>query len=543
MKLNHFKIGPRIAMGFAIVILFLIIDSVTGYISITASKASLDEVTQDRYKKVVTINRIIKRTLDNGRLVRNLALINTPSGIDDTIQAINVNREQSRADLKILTESIHRPAGVKLLADVMEARERLAKTYETLYPLAKTNRAAVADFIMKEFAPANTAYWDRLEALIKFQEELMAESTANAERIGHNSMVTLGVVAITATALSILIALFITRSITGPVTEAARVVGAIAQGDLRENLHPQGRDEIAAMMTGLQEMQVRLRDIAAIINASAEEVSSAAVELAATTGQVSQSVSHQSDAVASMSASVEEMSVSISTISDNAAEARATSDTSNNESTQGGEIILRAIEEIGRIANFVQESSAVIQNLQSKSTEISGIVNVIKEIADQTNLLALNAAIEAARAGEQGRGFAVVADEVRKLAERTAQSTQEISEMITVILDISSDAARGMDNGLALIESGTQLASEAGHSIERIQQSSTHAARIVNDISSSLTEQRSASESVAINIEKIAQMIEENTGAAKETAIAANSLEALATKLIQTVSWFRTNRA
>ncbi|HTH95673.1 MAG TPA: HAMP domain-containing methyl-accepting chemotaxis protein, partial [Rhodocyclaceae bacterium] len=334
-----------------------------------------------------------------------------------------------------------------------------------------------------------------------------------------------------------------TRSITGPVTEAARVVGAIAQGDLRTDLHPQGRDEIASMMSGLQEMQVRLRDIAAIINASAGEVSSAAVELSATTGQVSQNVSHQSDAVASMSASVEEMSVSISTISDNATEARATSETSNNESTQGGEIILRAIEEIGRIANFVQESSAVIQNLQSKSTEISGIVNVIKEIADQTNLLALNAAIEAARAGEQGRGFAVVADEVRKLAERTTQSTQEISGMITIILDISSDAARGMDTGLALVESGTQLASEAGHSIERIQQSSTHAARIVNDISSSLTEQRSASESVAINIEKIAQMIEESNGAAKETANAANSLEALAVKLIETVSWFRTNKA
>jgi methyl-accepting chemotaxis protein len=166
-------------------------------------------------------------------------------------------------------------------------------------------------------------------------------------------------------------------------------------------------------------------------------------------------------------------------------------------------------------------------------------VNVIKEIADQTNLLALNAAIEAARAGEQGRGFAVVADEVRKLAERTAKSTQEIAGMIGKIQNSTREVVASMESSVGRVSSGVDLANQAGQSITQIKNESTRVAQVVGNISDALREQSEASRSIAQNVEKIAQMSEENSAAVLQTANAAGHLEKLALSLQNTISRFK----
>ncbi|MBV5337239.1 MAG: hypothetical protein J0653_04540, partial [Deltaproteobacteria bacterium] len=195
--------------------------------------------------------------------------------------------------------------------------------------------------------------------------------------------------------------------------------------------------------------------------------------------------------------------------------------------------------EINNIAESVNSSNEIIHALGEQSTQISGIVNVIKEIADQTNLLALNAAIEAARAGEQGRGFAVVADEVRKLAERTTLSTKEIASMITTVQQDTQSAVSSMGEGREQVESGVQMAAKTGESMSLVQDATHQVINIVEDISTALREQSTASLQIAQNVEKIAQMTEENSAATNEVSRSANQLEQLAVDLKASVGHFR----
>jgi methyl-accepting chemotaxis protein len=272
---------------------------------------------------------------------------------------------------------------------------------------------------------------------------------------------------------------------------------------------------------------------------SADQVAHTASQLSASSKQVADGSQHQSEATSAMASAVEEMTVSIDQVSDNAQKARDASLLSGDMSAQGGEVIQDAVLEMGKIEESVKGFFNIIQSLEQKSNEISAIVNVIKEIADQTNLLALNAAIEAARAGEQGRGFAVVADEVRKLAERTGKSTQEIAAMIEKIQSGTREAASSIENGVTRVSSGVALANKAGESITQIKHEAAQVVQVVSDISDALKEQSMASNDIAKNVERIAQMTEENNAAVLQSAAAANHLEQLATALHSSISHFK----
>jgi methyl-accepting chemotaxis protein len=324
-----------------------------------------------------------------------------------------------------------------------------------------------------------------------------------------------------------------------PLALAITAAERVASGDLRQAIIVSGKDEISQLLGSLATMQGKLRDVAGRINNTAEELVSAANQLSANAQQVSSSTDEQSNAASSMSAEVEQMAVSISQVSNNAANAERATNDSQEYSSKGAEIINNAVTEIGNIASAVTNSSAMIADLERRSVEIQGIASVINDIADQTNLLALNAAIEAARAGEQGRGFAVVADEVRKLAERTAKSTREISVMLASIQECTRAAVSSMDQGVSMVSSGTNLANQAGKSIALIRENDIRVVKEVNDISSAIREQKAASEDIARSVEKIAQMAEQNSAASRETASAANGLNNLAIVLKNDASWFR----
>ena len=246
----------------------------------------------------------------------------------------------------------------------------------------------------------------------------------------------------------------------------------------------------------------------------------------------------QSEAASSMAAAVE-MTVGVDHISKNAADANAISNQAGELSSEGGRIVNTVVKEIRIIADAVNESANIIDELGRQSDQISAIVNVIKEIADQTNLLALNAAIEAARAGESGRGFAVVADEVRKLAERTTKSTQEISSMIGAIQGGTQNAVASMRDGVSRVNEGVTLATQAGEAMVQIQSNAGQVVDTVSDITSALREQAAASTEIAKNVEHIAQMAEENTSAVAENASTAHELERLAEGLQAEIRRFR----
>lgn len=334
--------------------------------------------------------------------------------------------------------------------------------------------------------------------------------------------------------------LMLIRSISRPLGELRDAMKTIqTTQDLSRRVTLHSRDEIGEIGNSFNEMVNSFQTIIHQVVNGVREVMSSAAHLSEASQHVAESSSRQSDAAGSMAATVEEMSVSIDHVADNSKDTFSIAQQAGVLSTQGGEIVHGAATEMSRIADSVSQSTRLIQTLGEHSNQISAIVNVIKEIADQTNLLALNAAIEAARAGEQGRGFAVVADEVRKLAERTSKSTEEISVMISSIQSGTAGAVSSMEEGTARVREGVSKARQAGESMQKIRSGADQVITSVSEIMEALREQSSASGQVANSVEQIAQMTEKNSDEVRDIAHTAERLEQLAISLQSSVSQFK----
>lgn len=372
---------------------------------------------------------------------------------------------------------------------------------------------------------------------------IAAYPKSEAEKISHDRM--LIIIAIGAISCVILIGMMmwmlrkmVLVPLGGEPSVATAVATRIAEGDLTVQV-PLAPGDSHSMMAAIGKMQNGLVQIVHNIHQSAGALNSASDNLVVMANRVSGGVSKQNDATSSIAATLEEITVSIQHVSDSAQIANSMASSVGQLSTEGNTTVSLAVSEMQRSADSVNRSSEQVEKLGEDSKKISAIVNVIKEIADQTNLLALNAAIEAARAGEAGRGFAVVADEVRKLAERTASSTHEISAMISDIQKSTGDAIFGIEEGARQVNGSVKNAEEAGGSMIRIQGATSSVVEAVNEISIALREQSAASETIARNVEQVAVMNEENDFAVKGVVADAQRLLELAKQLKESVSSFR----
>ncbi len=366
------------------------------------------------------------------------------------------------------------------------------------------------------------------------EKQLAAESSSKQRQI-----VIVAVVAILAMlAISVAIARNLLNQLGGEPAAVVNMAERIANGDLTETIAVAANDR-SSLVAAFIKMQAGLRTMVGASQNSARELSRAAVELKSAAAQAATASDAQSEAASGMAASVEETSVSIDQVRDSAKEARTMADEAGAASRGGGKVIRDAADEMGQVAVAVNTAADTIRELENYSKEISAVVNVIREVADQTNLLALNAAIEAARAGEQGRGFAVVADEVRKLAERTTESTHTIATVIEKVQAGARKAAQEMESGVGRVKGGVDLAKQAGNSVGGIQSATDRVTGAVVDIGNALNEQAVAVQEIARGLERIANMAEENSASVRQTTAAADRLQALAADLETSVARFK----
>ncbi|MBK9447759.1 MAG: methyl-accepting chemotaxis protein [Betaproteobacteria bacterium] len=401
--------------------------------------------------------------------------------------------------------------------------------------LAQKFSTPAASFFAQATATIDVGYTQMFETLLPTLEQLINQ---RMERVRGQMTLTLLVIgAVLAIAAYLVAGMY--QAVTANIRRLAEGADRIASGDLTVRIELQCRDELMQVAGSFNRMATAVNDTVRNVRTNADAVSSAAERTATSSGEIALSSQNQSEAASSMAAAVEQTTVGIDHISTNARDARDISARSGELSAQGGDLVQTVVAEMGEIASAVSASASAVEELGRRSDEISSIVEVIKEIADQTNLLALNAAIEAARAGEQGRGFAVVADEVRKLAERTAKSTQQISAMIGSIQQETRSAVDAMKAGVEKVDRGVELTSRAGEAMAEVRRGAEQVVEVVREISDALREQTTASSDIARNVETIAQMAEENSAAVSENHATAEQLEKLAAALQNEVARFK----
>lgn len=339
-------------------------------------------------------------------------------------------------------------------------------------------------------------------------------------------------------AVSLAIGRSVLRQLGGEPATASAIARRVAAGDLALDINA-GSLVGDSLVRSLAEMQTQLRAMIAEIDRLAGVLAGRAREIAVATGETSRAADAQADSTATTAASIEQLTVSINEVAQSAHASGESSDEVAGCAEQGRQLVRSSAAEIEAIAAIVSRSAAQIGQLASRSREIGGIAAAIKEIAEQTNLLALNAAIEAARAGEQGRGFAVVADEVRKLAERTTKATSEISAMVVSVQADTESAVAAMSEAAPQVARGLDKAREASDVLEAILRQAHKSSERVHEVAVATREQATVAEDVARHLQHIASMTEETRATMHANAVAVTELEQLAGRLREVVARFR----
>ncbi|WP_459743300.1 HAMP domain-containing methyl-accepting chemotaxis protein [Pseudomonas sp. 3A(2025)] len=339
--------------------------------------------------------------------------------------------------------------------------------------------------------------------------------------------------------LGVIAAVLITRQITRPLQETLDVVERIASGDLTHTMAVTRRDELGVLQQGIQRMGSTLRELITGIRDSVTQIASAAEELSAVTEQTSAGVNSQKVETDQVATAMHEMSVTVQEVARNAEEASFAASAADREARDGDRVVGEAITQIERLATEVKRSADAMTELEQESDKIGKVMDVIKSVAQQTNLLALNAAIEAARAGEAGRGFAVVADEVRGLAQRTQQSTEEIEGLVAGLQSGTRQVSSIMLGSRELTNSSVELSRKAGESLSSITQTVSNIQSMNQQIAAAAEQQSAVAEEISRSIVNVRDVSEQTAAASEETAASSVELARLGGQLQTMVSRFR----
>ena len=365
------------------------------------------------------------------------------------------------------------------------------------------------------------------------EEQAMTAGSARAQLL-------LGSMGLAAVLLGVLAAWLISRSIVLPLRQVVGFAQRIAEGDLSQDLAQDRRDEVGQLMAAMQRMSHSLRELVGRIGGGVSQIAAAAEQLSAITAQTSDGVQTQRLETEQTATAMQQMSATVQEVAQNAEQASQAAQGADQQAQQGNQVVQQAVAQVNRLAGEVEESAEAMAALSQESGRIGGVLEVIRNVAEQTNLLALNAAIEAARAGEQGRGFAVVADEVRALARRAQDSTEEIEKLIGGLQRMARAAVEKMDSSRNLTQQTVSLAGEAGAALGRITQAVSTIEQMNQQIAAAAEEQSAVADTISQSLTRVRDIGEQSASASEQTAASSAELARLGVELQGLVRQFRT---
>jgi methyl-accepting chemotaxis protein len=435
---------------------------------------------------------------------------------------------------------------------IERARQSAARVQEVLGGNFAT-QVAVTKQALDGYLVALEAVVAQTEAIATARQE-MANQTTEINRLGmalaqaqdallEEDISQARLTQLTVATLALLIGLFaawqITRQITHPLAATLAVVRNIAAGNLTDQRHITRKDEIGALQQGVMSMAATLRELIGGIRDSVTQMASAAEQLSAVTEQTSVGMNAQKVETDQAATAMHEMSATVQEVARNAEDAYQAASDADREARAGDAVVSEAIQQIERLADEMLRSTDAMAKLESESKRIGSVMDVIKTVAEQTNLLALNAAIEAARAGEAGRGFAVVADEVRGLAQRTQNSTEEIEQLVAALHQGTQQVAGAMHNSHSLTESSVALTRKAGLSLTHITAKVSNIQAMNQQIATAAEEQSAVAEEISRSVINVRDIAEQTATSSDETAASSIELARLGNELQAMVSRFR----
>ncbi|NWB99771.1 methyl-accepting chemotaxis protein [Pseudomonas gingeri] len=474
-----------------------------------------------RYRDIVEQNKLIQ----NARFqVRGYIYNSVPDAA--AAQAATEAIDQSLSSLLDLYAKLPKEYGA-----------HLQKAAESL----KTYRSALIKFKDSHEASKKSLYRMEVQGtrLLELSDQLAASQSSKRDADTREAKLTISIAAVLAIFFGVVAAWVITRQIVVPLRETLQAANRVASGDLSHNLEIGRHDEIGQLQQSMQHMTVSLRELIGGISDGVIQIASAAEELSAVTEQTSAGVNSQKIETDQVATAMQEMTATVQEVARNAEDASASAHVADSQAQEGDAVVKEVISQIEHLAAEMLNSNDAMAHLKQESDKIGGVLDVIKSVAQQTNLLALNAAIEAARAGEAGRGFAVVADEVRSLAQRTQKSTEEIELLIAGLQSGTSQVATIMGNSLNLTDSSVALTRKAGDSLSAITKTVSAIQAMNLQIAAAAEQQSAVAEEINRSVLNVRDVSEQTSAASEETARSSIELARLGTHLQSMVGRFR----
>ncbi|BBB61611.1 methyl-accepting chemotaxis protein [Undibacterium sp. KW1] len=514
--IRNWKIGHKLGLGFAFVILLMLALTVTGYTQLGRVNQGVNLVVKEVYPKTATVNRI-KADLDHiARSMRNLLLLSTLDERKPEQAAIDKSGKQIELDLAQFGKLASSAEEKKLLQAVLAAKQRYQPVLDKFLKLVVENEVEQAkDLVLPEIAPLQDQYFAALDQLVTLQASQMERSGSDAASISGAAQVLMIILLAFAGLVAVLIAILTTRAITASLKAAILLAESVAGGDLRADIEVRSNDETGQLLTSLNQMSQSLINTVGQVRKSSENIGLASREIANGNMDLSNRTEQQASGLEETAASMEQLTATVGQNAENAAQAH--------------DLAGKAYQHAGKGGKVIDQVELTMGAIKASSNKIVDIIGVIDGIAFQTNILALNAAVEAARAGENGRGFAVVAAEVRNLSQRSASAAKEIKTLIA--------------DSVGQVDTGGKLVNEASLTMRDIVISVQHVAEIISEISAASREQNTGIVQVNQAISMMDQMTQQNAALVEQAAAAARSMQDEAELLVETVAVFKLEKA